>query len=161
MMSSNIKSIVQTWFARWESNILPRLFVPGNRKGFQKQRNLQKGDICYLHCKRGKHAVVLYKICRIIEAIPSKDGCVRTVKVCYLNPPSKKRKIICIDVRRLSLIQSICDQKCDPDHMFLGKSASKKLPLSTNPSIITNKSLVSNNNNANKTASSNVVFLSL
>ena len=73
---------------------------------------------------------MIYKICRIVEVLPSDDGLVRTVKICYLNPPSRKQKFITVDVRRLSLIYSTKGENSATDHTNEGSSASSK---STNP----------------------------
>ena len=51
MMSYNTKAIVQSWFDRWTTNVLPHLFITGNRKYFRRDRDLQPGDICLLHQK--------------------------------------------------------------------------------------------------------------
>ena len=93
MMSHNTKAIVQSWFDRWTTNVLPRLFITGNRKHFRRSRDLQPGDICLWHQRKGKHATISYKYCKVIEVIPSRDNLVRTLKVVYLNYPSKSKRL--------------------------------------------------------------------
>ena len=83
-----------------------------NRKlGFLRERNKfnYKG-------KKGKHGTLFYMYCIVTEIHPSKDNLVRTVSVRYLNLPSKKGKIIKIDVCRLTLIYSSQDAINQPAH---------------------------------------------
>ena len=72
----------------------------------------------------------------------------------YLNYPSKIRKTLVVDVRRLSLIQSICDQKQVPDHTYGSKSA-----ILSNPSKGTCKSAVGIMHNTNGLTRGDVVFI--
>ena len=71
---------------------------------FHPEQALKKNDICFLHCRRGKHATLIHKLCKIVDVHPSVDGLIQTVSVTYLNLLSRKKKILVVDVRRLSLI---------------------------------------------------------
>ena len=100
-----------------------RLFSTGNRPNFKGRNNLQTGDVCILHSKKVKFGGFGYKYCKVIDTIPSRDKLIRTVKVSYFNFPSKGRKEVIVDVRRLTLIQALCDQSSDTDHTDNIKSA--------------------------------------
>ena len=97
-------------FARWSSNVLPRLFSSGNRSDFKERNIPQVGDICILHLKKGKCGKFAYKYCKVIDIIPSRDKLTRTVKISYFNSPSKVKKVVIVDVGRLTLIQALKDQ---------------------------------------------------
>ena len=66
------------------------------------------------------------------------------MKVAYFNFPSKVRKDVIVDVRRLTLIQALCDQSSDTDHTVNNKSA-KVLNLLTK-TCATNVSIMHNTN---------------
>ena len=74
------------------------------------------GDICILHLKKGKCGKFAYKYCKVIDIIPSRDKLTRTVKISYFNYPSKVKKEVIVDVRRLTLIQAFNDQSDKSDH---------------------------------------------
>ena len=56
-----------------------------------RHRNLQQGDICLLLYE--SKIVANYRLCRVIEAVPSNDGRVRTVTVGYL-PRKSRRQVV-------------------------------------------------------------------
>ena len=157
IMRENTKAIVKSWFERWNLNVLPRLFGSGNRPNFKEDKNLQPGDICLLHQKKGKHSVIGYKYCKVIETVPSRDKLIRTVKVAYFNYPSKVRKSVLVDVRRLSLIQPLSDQTPSPDHTDNYKSAIvinlMTETCTSNTSIMLNTKEAPNSTGANSTSS--------
>ena len=77
----------------------------------------------YFTLKKGKFGGFGYKYCKVIDLIPSRDNLIRTVKVAYFNSPSKVRKEVIADVRRLTLIQALSDQSTDTDYTVNIKSA--------------------------------------
>ena len=108
VLHSHLKTVISTWFKRWESLVLPRLYQV--KKWQEKAPDLTVGDICLLHQTFGKHKVVCYKYCRVTKTIPSADGLVRTVEVKYLNFPSKRGKLTTVDVRRLTLLPRAAEE---------------------------------------------------
>ena len=103
ILLTHVKAIVQRWFERWNNVVLPNLLrIP---KWSSESAELQAGDLCLLHQRKGKWSIPTYKYCRILEVLPSqRDGKVRTVKIQYYNSPSRKAKSATVDVRNLSLI---------------------------------------------------------
>ena len=71
--------------------------------------DLQVGDLCLLHQKKGRHGLQSYKYCRVEELLESHDGRTQTVKIKYFNSPSNKPKYVISDVRKLTLIPKISD----------------------------------------------------
>ena len=86
--------------------------------------------------------------------LPSRGNLVRTLKVIYFNYPSKIRKTLVVDVRRLSLIQSISDQKQVSDHTYGNKSA-----ILSKSSKGTCKAAVGIKHNTNGLTGEEVVFI--
>ena len=75
-----------------------------------RSQNLNVGDICLLLSYKGSAGklVTYYKYCKVIELVPGSDGLVRRVIMKY-HIPSAKSKQICVDVRRLVVLQKITD----------------------------------------------------
>jgi hypothetical protein len=100
VLFTHIKSILETWFVRWQNVVLPNLLrIPKWNTGSVQ---VEPGDICLLHQRGGKWSITRYKYCKVIEVLPSqRDGRVRSVKIQYFNSPSKKAKIATVDIRNI------------------------------------------------------------
>ena len=81
-----------------------------------RHRNLQPGDICLLLYE--SKIVANYRLCKVIKAVPSDDGQVRTVTVGYL-PRKALRQVVYhpvplqskeVAVQRLVLIMPVEEQ---------------------------------------------------
>ena len=86
VLLSHVRAIVSSWFLRWNNVVIPQLLkIP---KWRTEQPDLQEGDLCLLHQKKGKWGLPMYKYCHVLKTIPSqRDGRVRTVEVKYFNAP--------------------------------------------------------------------------
>ena len=103
VLLTHVRTIVGRWFERWNNVVLPNLLkIP---KWNLDSAELQVGDLCLLHQRKGKWSIPTYKYCRILKVLPSqRDGRIRTVQIQYYNSPSRKAKSTTVDVRNLSLI---------------------------------------------------------
>ena len=102
-----ILDVYTTWWSRWEADVLPKLFIPGP-KWNKTHTNVKVGDIGLLLSYKGSAGKILtvYKYCKVLEVVESRDGLVRKVKVEY-RIPSLKKKEACVDIRRLVLLPNI------------------------------------------------------
>ena len=102
-----IQDVYSTWWARWEVDVFPKLFIPGP-KWNKPHSNIKVGDIGILISHKGSanKMLTLYKYCKVIKLIESEDGLVRKVNVEY-RIPSLKKKEICVDIRCLIILLNI------------------------------------------------------
>ena len=106
-MLPHIRNIISNWFDRWNTAVVPNMFKVSRWE--VGHPDLQVGDLCLLHQKKGRHGLQSYKYCRVEELLESRDGRTRTVKIKYFNSPSNKPKYVISDVRKLTLIPKISD----------------------------------------------------
>ena len=83
-----LRELMSTWWKLWRQRALPHLLPYYKWQESQRHRNIQVGDICLMLYK--SKVVGNYRLCRVLEAEPSDDECVRTVTVGYL--PRKNAK---------------------------------------------------------------------
>ena len=102
-----IQNVYSTWWARWEIDVFPKLFIPGP-KWNKPHSNIKVGDIGILISHKGSanKMLTIYKYCKVTKLIESEDGLVRKVNVEY-RIPSLKKKEICVDIRRLVILPNI------------------------------------------------------
>ena len=79
------------WWKLWKQRALPSLLPYYRWEEAKRHRNLRKGDICLLLYE--SKILANYRLCRVLEAEPSEDGCVRTVTVGYLPRKAQNRVI--------------------------------------------------------------------
>ena len=103
VLLTNVRAIVSSWFLRWNNVIISQLLkIP---KWSLEHPELQEGDLCLLHQKKGKRSLPVYKYCQVLKVIPSqRDGKVQTVQVKNFNSPLRKAKSTIVDIRNLSSI---------------------------------------------------------
>ena len=106
VLHNHVKSILESWFQRWQSIVLPNLMrIPKWNNGSVQ---LQPDDICILHQRGGKWSIPRYKYCKVLELLPSeRDGRTRNIRILYYNSPSKKPKTSIVDIRNISPIPQI------------------------------------------------------
>ena len=102
-----VKDVYLTWWSRWESEVLPKLFIPGS-KWNKRHNNVKVGDIGILLSSKAPAGkmISVYKYCKVVRVLESRDGLVRRVIVEY-RIPSLKQKQVCVDIRRLVILPNI------------------------------------------------------
>ena len=70
------------WWKMWKQCVLPSLLPYYRWEESRRHRNLREGDFCLLLFE--SKVLANYRLCRVLQAEPSEDGCVRTVTVGYL-----------------------------------------------------------------------------
>merc|ERR1712002_103548 len=95
-LSLHQKDLYKTWWSRWRSEVLPKIFTPGS-KWSNQHPNVQIGSICLLISHKGSAGkmVTFYKYCKFINTVPSDDGFVRKVIVEYCIPYLTKKTGMC------------------------------------------------------------------
>ena len=115
------------WWKLWKQRALPSLLPYYRWEESRRHRNLQQGDICLLLYET--KIVANYTLCRVVEAKPFKDGCVRTVTVGYL-PRKAVRQVVYrpvpletkeVAVQRLVLIMPVEEQQSSNDQAAQGE----------------------------------------
>jgi hypothetical protein len=107
-------AVVEAWWDRWTKEFWS-LVVP-RTKWQTEQRAIRVGDIACL-AYSSKYSPPSYRLCRIKEVIPSKDGKVRTVKVqlgkkkAVGKQPGKRAAVLQVAVQRLAVIVPVEEQK--------------------------------------------------
>ena len=65
VLLSHVRTIVGSWFQRWNNVVVPNLLkIP---KWSSECAELQEGDLCLLHQRKGKWSIPVYKYCRVLK----------------------------------------------------------------------------------------------
>ena len=86
-----VRELMSSWWKLWKQRALPYLLPYYKWQEAQRHKNLEPGDICLMLYE--SKVVGNYRLCRIIKAEPSDDGCVRTVTVGYLPRKEVRRAV--------------------------------------------------------------------
>ena len=113
--NSDLEELTTAWWNICKNRALPTLLSHYRWKQSKHHRNLRKGDICLMVYE--SKVAAQYRLCQVVNAKLSDDGCVRTVEVGYLPKNKlKKRKYIPNDLEtkevaenRLCLLMPIED----------------------------------------------------
>ena len=77
-----LQELMLMWWKMWKQCALPSLLPYYRWEESRRHRNLREGDVCLLLFE--SKVLANYRLCRVLKAEPSEDGCVRTVTVGYL-----------------------------------------------------------------------------
>jgi hypothetical protein len=103
-----VKEVHQVWWKRWQTKVLPSLFV--NKRWKHPKPNVQVGDVCLVFGLKGKHEAGAYRYCRVLSTKEGSDNLVRTATVEMISRSKGGkllRKPFDVDVRSLVILQSL------------------------------------------------------
>ena len=110
-----VSEVYRTWWRKWYEQVLPTL-VPC-KKWKDKQKNLEVGDVVFMYYPSS--LLDDYRLARVVEVFPDKQGLVRTVRVCYRKKdkrdktlPFKPKQLTeeLVAVQRLSVLLPASEQ---------------------------------------------------
>lgn len=77
--STYVHMLLYTWWSVWR--VVTSLLPYYKLKDEKRHANLQVSDVCSLHYDN--KLTVTYRLCRVVEFLPSYDGLVREVKLSF------------------------------------------------------------------------------
>ena len=82
-----VKDVYITWWSKWKSEVLPKLFIPGS-KWNKRHNNVKVGDIGILLSSKAQAGkmISVYKYCKVVKVFESGVGLVRRFIVEYRIP---------------------------------------------------------------------------
>ena len=95
-----IQSLVDDWWNKWYDLALPAL-VPCY-KWKHKNRNVSVGDVCLIRYRKSIRST--YRLGRVTEVTPSKDGLVRSVRLQYKLPTEKVYRYVDRSIHGIAVI---------------------------------------------------------
>ena len=101
-----IEALVDSFWRKWTSCYFPSLLI--EQKWHHAKRNVRVGDLVVIHDKDLKRSE--WKLGRIVEAIPGKDGIVRRIEIEYKNKESVQFVRITRSVQRVIVILPVEEQ---------------------------------------------------
>ena len=76
----------------WKEQVFPKLFKLYDRAGAKEQVDLKVRDVCLLNYKT--KVTLHFRLCVVLEANPSEDRVVRTVRVALRNRWAKSGRFL-------------------------------------------------------------------
>jgi hypothetical protein len=104
----HVKDVYKVLWKRWETSVLPSLFV--NKLWKHPRPNVRVGDVCLVYGLKGKHEPGAYRCCRVLSIKEVSDNLVCTVTVETISHSKSgkvQRKPFDVDVRSLIILQSL------------------------------------------------------